>query len=120
MPCVLAPTLIWCRSYQTLPEECYLCRPSQLAIAIVLAAGRAVVRREVAEPRATSPAQAHRAKGSRTIAARSSRPTVSRLHTSRPWSPSLRGMTRKPSCLISCSHSAPVGGCGALVGRQAE
>jgi hypothetical protein len=27
-------------------------------------------------------------------------------------------MTRKPSCLISCSHSAPVGGCGALLGRQ--
>src|SRR5262245_53403269 len=27
-------------------------------------------------------------------------------------------MTRKPSCLISCSHSAPVGGWDALVGRQ--
>src|SRR5712672_3385127 len=27
-------------------------------------------------------------------------------------------MTRKPSCLISCSHASPLGGCGALVGRQ--
>jgi hypothetical protein len=32
--------------------------------------------------------------------------------------PSLRAMTRKPSCLISCSHASPVGGCGALVGRH--
>ena len=24
----------------------------------------------------------------------------------------------KPSCLIPCSHSAPVGGCTALVGKQ--
>ena len=30
----------------------------------------------------------------------------------------LRAMTRKPSCLISCSHSSPEGGCGALVGRH--
>src|SRR5262249_60570081 len=27
-------------------------------------------------------------------------------------------MTRKPSCLISCSHNAPVGGCMAVVGRH--
>src|SRR4029450_10231387 len=27
-------------------------------------------------------------------------------------------MTRKSSCLISCSHASPVGGCCALVGRQ--
>src|ERR1700730_15323215 len=27
-------------------------------------------------------------------------------------------MTRKPSCLISCSQMAPEGGCGADVGRQ--
>jgi|SRR6516162_6867868 hypothetical protein len=25
---------------------------------------------------------------------------------------------RKPSCLISCSQVSPLGGCGALVGRQ--
>ena len=31
---------------------------------------------------------------------------------------SLRAITRKPSCLISCSHSAPQSGCGAEVGRQ--
>jgi hypothetical protein len=24
----------------------------------------------------------------------------------------------KPSCLISCSHASPLGGCDALVGRQ--
>ena len=35
-----------------------------------------------------------------------------------PRSPSLRAITRKPSCLISCSHASPEGGCGALVGRQ--
>src|ERR1700738_3486832 len=29
-------------------------------------------------------------------------------------------MTRKPSCLISCNHSAPEGGCGALIGRHGE
>src|SRR5207342_1410372 len=33
-------------------------------------------------------------------------------------SPVLRAMTRKPSCLISCSHSSPEGGCGALIGRH--
>src|SRR5215831_6809959 len=27
-------------------------------------------------------------------------------------------MTRKPSCLISCSQNDPEGGCGALVGRH--
>jgi hypothetical protein len=32
--------------------------------------------------------------------------------------PSLRAMTRKPSCLISCNHASPEGGCGAEVGRQ--
>jgi hypothetical protein len=31
-----------------------------------------------------------------------------------------RAITRKPSCLISCSHSGPRGGCGADVGRQGE
>src|SRR3954464_6943114 len=31
--------------------------------------------------------------------------------------PSLRAMTRNPSCLISCSHSAPEGGFGAFTGR---
>ena len=31
---------------------------------------------------------------------------------------SLRAMTRKPSCLISCTQVSPLGGCGALVGRQ--
>ena len=30
----------------------------------------------------------------------------------------LRAITRKPSCLISCSQSAPEGGCGADVGRH--
>src|ERR1700730_13396791 len=30
----------------------------------------------------------------------------------------LRAMTRKPSCLISCSHSFPDGGAEALVGRH--
>ncbi len=29
--------------------------------------------------------------------------------------PSFRAMTRKPSCLISCSQSSPEGGCGAEV-----
>ena len=33
-------------------------------------------------------------------------------------SPALRAMTRYPSCLPSCSHSSPVGGCGADVGRH--
>jgi hypothetical protein len=37
---------------------------------------------------------------------------------SRTRSPSLRAMTRKPSCFISCSHASPDGGCDALVGRQ--
>jgi hypothetical protein len=32
--------------------------------------------------------------------------------------PSLHAMTRKPSCLISCIHASPLGGCGALVGRH--
>jgi hypothetical protein len=32
--------------------------------------------------------------------------------------PSLRAMTRKPSCLISCSHTAPDGGLGAFVGKH--
>jgi hypothetical protein len=27
-------------------------------------------------------------------------------------------ITRKPSCLISCSHTVPAGGRGALVGRH--
>jgi hypothetical protein len=27
-------------------------------------------------------------------------------------------MTRKPSCLISCSQASPEAGCGALLGRQ--
>src|SRR6202521_5590167 len=27
-------------------------------------------------------------------------------------------MIRKPSCLISCSHCSPEGGCGALMGRH--
>src|ERR1700730_9651940 len=27
-------------------------------------------------------------------------------------------MMRKPSCLISCSHCSPEGGCGALMGRH--
>ena len=27
-------------------------------------------------------------------------------------------MTRKPSCLISCSHASPVGGRGALAGKH--
>ena len=27
-------------------------------------------------------------------------------------------MTRKPSCLISCSHAPPVGGCGAAMKRN--
>src|SRR5256884_4609262 len=31
----------------------------------------------------------------------------------------LRAMMRKPSCLISCSHSSPDEGVSALVGRQA-
>jgi hypothetical protein len=30
----------------------------------------------------------------------------------------LRAMTRKPSCLISCSHASPVGGADVLVGRH--
>ena len=30
----------------------------------------------------------------------------------------LRAITRKPSCLISCSQSSPLGGCGAEVGRH--
>jgi hypothetical protein len=30
----------------------------------------------------------------------------------------LRAMMRKPSCLISCSHSAPKGGVWAFVGRH--
>jgi hypothetical protein len=30
----------------------------------------------------------------------------------------LAGDDAKPSCLISCSQASPVGGCGALVGRQ--
>ena len=37
---------------------------------------------------------------------------------SRARLPSLRATMRTPSCLISCTHSAPVGGCGALVGRH--
>src|SRR5258707_10226625 len=32
--------------------------------------------------------------------------------------PSLRAMTRKPSCLISCSHISPEGGRSAFVGRH--
>src|SRR3974390_1069397 len=32
--------------------------------------------------------------------------------------PSLRAITRKPSCLISCSHSSPDGGCEAELGRH--
>jgi hypothetical protein len=39
-------------------------------------------------------------------------------HTIRTRSPSLRATMRKPSCLISCSHSGPEGGCWALVGRH--
>ena len=37
---------------------------------------------------------------------------------SRTRSPSLRATTRKPSCLISCSHNPPEGGVGAFVGRH--
>jgi hypothetical protein len=33
-------------------------------------------------------------------------------------SPSFLAIIRKPSCLISCSHSSPDGGCGADVGRH--
>jgi hypothetical protein len=36
----------------------------------------------------------------------------------RARSPSLRASIRKPSCLISCSHESPVGGCCAFVGRH--
>jgi hypothetical protein len=36
----------------------------------------------------------------------------------RARSPSLRATTRKPSCLISCSHSQPEGGFGTFIGRQ--
>ncbi len=32
--------------------------------------------------------------------------------------PSLRAIIRKPSCLISCSHSAPEGGFDAFIGRH--
>jgi hypothetical protein len=32
--------------------------------------------------------------------------------------PVLAAITRKPSCLISCSHALPRGGSLALVGRQ--
>jgi hypothetical protein len=37
---------------------------------------------------------------------------------SRTRLPSFRAITRKPSCLISCSHSSPEGGCGAGEGRH--
>ena len=37
---------------------------------------------------------------------------------SRTFLPSRRAMTRKPSCLISCIQSGPVGGVLARLGRQ--
>ncbi len=41
------------------------------------------------------------------------RPTVQLTHLS-----VLRAITRKPSCLISCTQCSPEGGCGADVGRH--
>ena len=43
---------------------------------------------------------------------------IARPVYSRTRVPSFRATTRKPSCLISWSYVSPVGGCGALVGRQ--
>src|SRR5262249_7003151 len=37
---------------------------------------------------------------------------------SRTRSPSLRAITRKPSCLISCSHRSPEGNLSVFVGRH--
>src|SRR6516165_2990101 len=34
--------------------------------------------------------------------------------------PRLRAMTRKPSCLISCSHNSPEGGIGARARRHGQ
>src|SRR5260370_16673823 len=36
----------------------------------------------------------------------------------RTLAPSLRAITRNPSCLISCSHKSPDGGRSALVGKH--
>ena len=38
--------------------------------------------------------------------------------SSRTRSPSLRAITRKPSCLISCSHRSPEGNLSVFVGRH--
>jgi hypothetical protein len=43
--------------------------------------------------------------------------TTGRLYR-RILAPSLRAITRKPSCLISCSHSGPEGGRSVFVGRH--
>src|SRR5262249_43805847 len=58
-----------------------------------------------------------RAKASTIKGKRDVRSLPGRLY-SRTLAPSLRAMTRKPSCLISCSHRGPEGGLWALVGRH--